>query len=622
MSLLDVRDLDVRFATPDGEVHAVRDLSFTLDKGETLGIVGESGSGKSQSVLSLLGLLAENGTVGGSASFEGRDLLRLPEAELRAIRGRRISMIFQDPMTSLNPYLTIADQMTQVVREHERSSQKAARARCLDMLEAVKIPEAAARLDRYPHELSGGMRQRVMIASSLLLNPDVLIADEPTTALDVTVQAQILDLMRDLNARFGTAIILITHDLGVVAGLCERLLVMHEGELKERGEVRDIFYRPEHPYTRALLKAVPRLDEDRAERLVSGRTEGAGRPDHKAAREGGAQPTLLSVEGLEVRFPVPGEGWLGRKRSLRAVDGVDLTLQWGETLGVVGESGCGKSTLARAILKLVPATAGRVCLLGRDLYEMDRKALRGMRREFQVIFQDPLASLNPRMTVGDIVSEPLWTHRPELDKAGVRQQVVEVLQRVGLSGAELNRYPHEFSGGQCQRIGIARALVLKPKVIVCDEPVSALDVSIQAQIINLLVDLQVELGLSLIFIAHDLAVVRHISDRVLVMYLGSVMEVSSREDLYRRPRHPYTRALISAVPIPDPDKERSRERELLFGDLPSPMDPPSGCRFRTRCRFAQERCRREVPELRQVGPGWVACHFAESLTSSDAGASA
>ena len=609
MSLLEVRNLDVRFDTPDGDVHAVRDLSFDLDQGETLGVVGESGSGKSQTVLSLVGLLADNGRSTGRAYFDGEDLLGLAPGELRRVRGRRISMIFQDPMTSLNPYLTIAQQMTEVVREHDGATRKAARARCLQLLEAVKIPDAESRLDCYPHELSGGMRQRVMIAASLLLNPQILVADEPTTALDVTVQAQILELMKDLNRRLGTAIVLITHDLGVIAGLCERVLVMHDGELKEQGSVRDVFYRPRHPYTKSLLQAVPRLDAERVERLA---------PVTGAAKSGAAaspsaplsDSSLLRVDDLRVHFPVRTGGWLARKQRLRAVDGVDLQLRPGETLGIVGESGCGKSTLARAILRLVPPTAGSVWLLGQSVGDLDKRALREMRRDAQVIFQDPLASLNPRMTVGNIVSEPLWTHFPELNADEVRAQVADVLQRVGLSGRELNRYPHEFSGGQCQRIGIARALVLKPKVIICDEPVSALDVSIQAQIINLLMDLQEEFGLALIFIAHDLAVVRHISHRIMVMYLGQIMEVASRQALYETPRHPYTRALISAVPIPDPDKERDRERELLPGDLPSPVDPPSGCRFRTRCRFAQEHCRTEVPQLRPLADSLVACHRA------------
>jgi peptide/nickel transport system ATP-binding protein len=596
MALLEVDKLNVRFATPDGEVHAVRDLSFTLEQSETLGIVGESGSGKSQTVMSLVGLLAANGRATGTARFAGRDLLALRPAELRAIRGRKIAMIFQDPMTSLNPYLTIEAQMTEVVRAHERVSRAAARARCLEMLNAVAIPEAAARLKRYPHELSGGMRQRVMIAASLLLEPEILVADEPTTALDVTVQAQILALLKDLQSRFRTAIVLITHDLGVVAGLADRVLVMHGGELKEQGAVRDVFYRPQHDYTRLLLKAVPRLDAPLAPLP--------------------AVPTrdpLIAVDGLRVHFSVPGAGWFSRSEMLRAVDGVELTLAPGETLGVVGESGSGKSTLARAILRLVPATAGSVTVLGREVAALSSAALSAIKRDLQVVFQDPLASLNPRMTVGDIVSEPLWTHRPELDAAAVRAAVVEVLRRVGLLGSELNRYPHEFSGGQCQRIGIARALVLRPKVIVCDEPVSALDVSIQGEIVRLLLELRAEFGLALVFIAHDLAVVRQISHRVMVMYLGRVMEVAHRDDLYARPRHPYTQALLGAVPLPDPDAERARAHPLLGGELPSPIRPPSGCRFRTRCPHVIERCAADVPALRTFRGSLVACHRAEDL---------
>jgi peptide/nickel transport system ATP-binding protein len=529
-------------------------------------------------------------------------------------------MIFQDPMTSLNPYLTVFEQMSQVVIEHEKVSKKAARGRCIEMLEAVRIPEAARRVDMYPHEFSGGMRQRVMIASALLCNPDLLIADEPTTALDVTVQAQILELMKDIRERFGTAIILITHDLGVVAGLCDRVLVMHQGEQKEAGDVEKIFYSPSHAYTRALLRAVPRLDERGVRRLATvgdsvGEVATDGfepADDPRPEPEVSALP-LLEVRNLKVHFPVPGEGLLARDRVLKAVDGIDFALRPGETLGVVGESGCGKSTLARAVLSLVPVTAGRVALLGEDLTGLDKRAMRRYRRDLQVIFQDPLASLNPRMTIGDIVAEPLATHFPSLSKSEQQQKVVSMLERVGLGAEHLNRYPHEFSGGQCQRIGIARALILEPSVVVCDEPVSALDVSIQAQIVNLLMDIQAEMKLSLIFIAHDLAVVRHISHRVLVMYLGHVAEIADRDDLYDRPRHPYTQALIKAVPIPDPKKERAKPFAPLQGDLPSPIDPPSGCPFRTRCPYAVERCAAEVPKLRMVGESLVACHEAERI---------
>ncbi|HRP34929.1 MAG TPA: ABC transporter ATP-binding protein [Gammaproteobacteria bacterium] len=624
MALLEVDKLNVRFHTPDGEVHAVRDLGFSLQRGETLGIVGESGSGKSQSMMSLIGLLASNGRASGSARFDGAELIGMPVAALRRIRGRRIGMIFQDPMTSLNPYMTVFEQMAQVLAHHEKLGRKQTRARCIQLLEKVHIPEAAKRVDMYPHEFSGGMRQRVMIASAMLCRPDLLIADEPTTALDVTVQAQILELMREVRRDFGTSIILITHDLGVVAGLCDRVLVMHGGEEKEAGPVDDIFYRPRHAYTRALLAAVPRLDRAEATRLASldaSATSADGTALQGAAAAAAAAPVvrrepdyaappLLVVDDLRVHFRLIPETTFARPRLLKAVDGVALDLRPGETLGVVGESGCGKSTLARAVLRLVPATTGRVCLLGEDITAKDKKAMRIHRRDMQVIFQDPLASLNPRMTVGGIIAEPLWTHFPAMPRREVRQKVEAMLGRVGLGPEHVNRYPHEFSGGQCQRIGIARALVLQPKLVICDEPVSALDVSIQAQIVNLLMDLQAEMNLSLVFIAHDLAVVRHISHRIMVMYLGRIAEIADRNALYEQPMHPYTQALIRAVPIPDPQKERAKPYAPLQGDLPSPVDPPSGCAFRTRCPIAVERCAIETPALRRVGEHRVACHEA------------
>ena len=614
MTLLAVDKLNVRFHTPDGEVHAVRDLGFELGRGETLGIVGESGSGKSQSMMSLIGLLASNGRASGSARFDGTELIGMPIEALRKVRGRRIGMIFQDPMTSLNPYMTVFDQMSRVLIHHEKLGKKATRKRCIELLDAVHIPEATKRVDMYPHEFSGGMRQRVMIAAAMLCRPDLLIADEPTTALDVTVQAQILELMRDVRRDFGTAIILITHDLGVVAGLCERVLVMHGGEEKESGPVDDIFYRPQHPYTRALLAAVPRLDKADISRLasLSAVAEGGPAADAPARRHEPdmAAPPLLKVDDLRVHFKLAPETAFAKARVLKAVNGVELELRPGETLGVVGESGCGKSTLARAVLRLVPATTGHVSLLGEDITDKDKKAMRIHRRDMQVIFQDPLASLNPRMTVGDIIAEPVWTHFPSMPRREVRQKVEAMLGRVGLGPEHINRYPHEFSGGQCQRIGIARALVLEPRLVICDEPVSALDVSIQAQIVNLLMDLQAEMKLALVFIAHDLAVVRHISHRIMVMYLGRIAEVADRNALYARPMHPYTQALIRAVPIPDPEKERNKPYAPLQGDLPSPVDPPSGCAFRTRCPIAVARCAVETPELRRIGDHMVACHEA------------
>jgi peptide/nickel transport system ATP-binding protein len=604
-SLLQVRGLGVSYNTEAGTLHAVWNLDFELNANETLGIVGESGSGKTQTALCLMGLLPENAHVSGRALFNEVDLLRLDERELNRIRGNAIAMIFQDPMTSLNPHLTIGRQMSWVLQRHRGVARADAMKQALQMLDAVRIPEALSRLSQYPHELSGGMRQRVMIATALLCKPRLLIADEPTTALDVTVQAQILELMGELQRELGTAILLITHDMGVVAGSCDRLLVMREGVMQESGSVSDVFYHPAAAYTRELLAAVPRLDETRQRRLAV-----IGEVSANLAVADSIEPgdTLLVVDDVQVHFSVAATGLFKPPQVLRAVDGVSFELRAGETLGIVGESGCGKSSLARGVLRLVELYAGRVSLLGDNLGALDAAALKAKRKQMQVIFQDPLASLNPRMTVGDIVAEPLRTHFPELSRAERAERVTAMLLKVGLQADHSFRYPHEFSGGQCQRIGIARALIPEPELIICDEPVSALDVSVQAQIINLLMDLQRDTGLALIFIAHDLAVVRHISHRVLVMYLGRVVEIADRESLYAAPRHPYTQALISAVPIPDPRLESSRDRTLLQGDLPSPLTPPSGCAFRTRCPLADELCARERPELRAVGDSLVACH--------------
>ena len=595
--LLQIEDLNISFATPDGPVEAVRGLSYDLRTGETLGIVGESGSGKSQSVLALMGLLAANGSVTGSALFEGREVLGLRESELNDIRGKRIAMIFQDPMTSLNPYLKIGNQMSQVLRLHEGMDRNSALRRCEEMLDAVHITEARRRLGMYPHELSGGMRQRVMIATALLCRPTLLIADEPTTALDVTVQAQILALMRELREEFSMSTIFITHDLGIVAGNCDRVLVMQNGLAVESGTTDEIFYSTKHDYTKALLAAVPRLDEA---------TAGINAGNRSAH-------SVLTAEDLSVHFRIAADGLFQAPTVLRAVEGVNIEVGARQTLGIVGESGCGKSTLARAILRLVDTASGRVVLLGRDLEGLDRDSLRMARRDMQLILQDPLASLNPRMTVRDIVTEPLETFHPELSKQERVARAAKILQRVGLEESMMNRYPHEFSGGQCQRIGIARALVLEPRLVVCDEPVSALDVTIQAQIVHLLKDLQSELGLSLIFIAHDLAVVRQISHRIVVMYLGRVVEIADRDDLYERPLHPYTRALIDSVPVPDPKIERARRGTVLEGDVPSPLELPTGCAFRPRCQHVVERCASEVPELRRVDQTIVACHRAGEI---------
>ncbi len=588
-ALLEVNNLNVSFATRDGPVHAVKDLSFQLAPGEVLGIVGESGSGKTQAAMAVLGLMADNGRVSGSICFEGQELVGMPDSALSAIRGARIAMVFQDPMTSLNPYLTIGAQMGLVLKRHRGLRGAAARKECVALLDAVQITDPASRLRMYPHELSGGMRQRVMIATALLCRPALLIADEPTTALDVTVQAQILALMAQLRVSFGTAILLITHDLGVAAGTCDRLLVMKKGECQEQGDIDDCFHQPKTAYARELLAAVPRLDAEPT------------RAPPVAAE------SVVTVEDLAVYYPVAQPGFLAAPKMLRALDGVSLELRPGETLGVVGESGSGKSTLARAVLRLVKPTQGTVCLLGRELAQLPENEVRESRRDMQLVFQDPLAALDPRMTVGEIIAEPLEVFDTSLSDAAVTAWVSEAMLQVGLDPEWRNRYPHQFSGGQCQRVGIARALILKPKLLVCDEAVSALDVTVQAQIVSLLLELQARLGLALIFISHDLAVVRRLSHRVMVMYLGKVMELADADELYRNPKHPYTRALMAAVPIPDPRLEKTRVKALAKGELPSPLAAAGGCAFRTRCSYVIERCGAEEPPLREVGTARVAC---------------
>ncbi|MEO8224259.1 MAG: ABC transporter ATP-binding protein [Gammaproteobacteria bacterium] len=588
-SLLEVNDLNVSFATRDGPVHAVKGLSFAIGPGEVLGIVGESGSGKTQAAMALLGLLADNGSASGSIRFEGAELVGLPDAAMSAIRGSRIAMVFQDPMTSLNPYLTVGAQMGLVLKRHRGLGGSAARAECLQLLTAVHITDPESRLDMYPHELSGGMRQRVMIATALLCRPALLIADEPTTALDVTVQAQILALMAELRVTFGTAILLITHDLGVAAGTCDRLLVMKNGECQEQGPIDDCFHNPKTAYARELLAAVPRLDAEPVR-----------------TRPADAEP-VVQITDLRMYYPVAQPGLFTPPKLLRALDGVSLELRPGETLGVVGESGSGKSTLARAVLRLVKPTGGRVCLLGRELASLPENEVRPSRRDMQLVFQDPLAALDPRMTIGQIIAEPLEAFEPSLSASVLTARVNEALVQVGLEPDWRNRYPHQFSGGQCQRVGIARALILKPKLLVCDEAVSALDVTIQAQIVALLVELQQRLGLAMIFISHDLAVVRRLSHRVLVMYLGKVMEMADAEEQYRAPKHPYTRALMAAVPIPDPRLEKARVKVMATGEVPSPLANIQGCVFRSRCGVAVERCRREEPPLVEFGTSKVAC---------------
>jgi peptide/nickel transport system ATP-binding protein len=570
--VLDVTGLTVTVRGEGGEREVVSDLSFSLAPGETLCIAGESGSGKSMTSLAVMGLLPQPAAhlARGSIRLDNIDLTKLTERGMQKIRGDRIAMIFQEPMTSLNPVLSVGRQIIEAIEVHKPLSRREARQRALEALKAVRIPDAERRLSQYPHELSGGMRQRVMIAMALALKPDVLIADEPTTALDVTVQGEVLELLRDLQREIGTSLILITHDMGVVAEMADRVIIMRNGRMVEEGRVLDIFASQQTDYTRELLAAVPRM-------RVGGAARQTAKPE--SAQDGAAlrndNSAVATVRDLQVRFDLRG-GFFGRvDRRVHAVDGVSFSIARNETLSLVGESGCGKSTTAKAIAGLVPYS-GDISVNRRSLSGLSAAERNAVRRDVQMIFQDPYASLDPRMRVGDLVAEPLLIHGIG-SKEERREQVASLFDRVGLSADQMDRYPHEFSGGQRQRICIARALALRPKLIIADESVSALDVSVQARVLKLLKDLQSEFGVAYLFISHDMAVVENISDRVAVMYLGQIVEMGTRDQVFSNPRHPYTRRLIEAVPIPDPKLRRARFARL-DSEIPSAVrrvgDPP------------------------------------------------
>ncbi|WP_082599074.1 ABC transporter ATP-binding protein [Yonghaparkia sp. Soil809] len=680
--LLSVRDLVTTFHTSDGPVQAVRGVSFDLSAGETLAIVGESGSGKSVTATSLMNMVRAPGRIeSGSITFKGVDVLAKSRDELRQMRGAAMSMIFQDPVAALDPLMRIRDQLGEAIRAHSAISASAANARAIELMHQVGIPDPEARLRDYPLAFSGGMSQRVMIAMALANDPEVIIADEPTTALDVTVQAQILDVLDTLNRDRGTAVILITHNLGVVAQLCQRVAVMYGGKIVETGPTAEVFANPQHPYTRDLLAATPKLSQPRDVPLVaiSGRPPtmrepiigcsyaprdplavarcfvdapalepGEGARRHACWVSDGTTPlplrpelaleieqapraaaargaVLLQVADLTKQFDGPRTRAFGRRQQVRAVDGVTFDVHQGETLGLVGESGCGKSTIAKLVLGVESPTGGSIRYAGQDSTVLSAAARRRYNRNVQIVFQNPMSALNPRRTVGSMLSEPLALQGMRGQELRDRRDAL--LELVGMDASIANRFPHEFSGGQRQRLVIARALAVDPQLIVCDEAVAALDVSLQAQIINLLKELQTRLGLSYLFIGHDLATVRHIADRIMVMYLGQIVEQGTAEQVTGNPQHPYTVSLLSAVPDPDPSA-LSRQRVILQGEVPTPLNPPSGCRFHTRCpigptmRTDREICRTEKPTADPEAEHGVACHFAGEFTLVGSGSSA
>ena len=634
--LIEVDDLRVHFPLEDETVKAVDGVSWHIDKGETLAVVGESGSGKSVTAMSLMRLTDYAGgkIMSGTVNFRRKnenviDLASSPQDVMRDIRGNDISMIFQEPMTSLNPVFTVGMQIAEAIVLHQGKTEQEALEMSLEMLKLVRIPEPEKQLTQYPHQLSGGMRQRVMIAMALSCRPSLLIADEPTTALDVTIQAQILDLIKMLQRDIGMSVMFITHDMGVVAEVADRVVVMLRGEKVEEGPALEVFHNPQHPYTKALLSAVPKLGSMTGRVMPAkfanvdvSRAEG----DEVKESQGGPElldvkdtvrrdaPPILEVKGLTTRFDIRKGIFGSATGRIHAVEGVDFSLQPGETLALVGESGCGKSTTGRSIIRLTQPTRGSVIFEGQELTGLSGKDMRPYRRQMQMIFQDPFASLNPRMNLLDLVGEPLLVNGVANRKER-SDRVADLLHLVGLRPEYMRRFPHAFSGGQRQRIVIARALALNPRLVVADEPVSALDVSVQAQVLNLLLDLQEQLKLTYLFVAHDLSVVRHISDRVAVMYVGRIVEMSPTDELFLAPKHPYTAALLSAVPVADP-RIRSK-MQPLEGDVPSPSNPPNGCHFHPRCPFATDLCRQKAPDLEEVQPNhFVACHRQAELALS------
>jgi peptide/nickel transport system ATP-binding protein len=684
--LLKVQNLKTQFMTERGLLKAVDGVSYDIHEGEIVGLVGESGCGKSVSQLSLLQLIPvpPGKIVGGKAIFEGQDLLQFEAngPKMRSIRGGKIAMIFQEPMTSLNPAMTIARQLTEVMQLHLNMDNHAARERSIELLGLVGIPDAERRLDDYPHQFSGGMRQRVMVAMAVSCNPRLIIADEPTTALDATIQAQLLELMKDIVVRFQMAMVLVTHNLGIVARYAQRINVMYAGRIVESGTVKEIWDNPLHPYTIGLLQCVPKLGkkltpiegapphlinmpptcpflprcryqtencgkEPRAELIFiegqhyvgchvdtrsvtptasipPGREKRFDTTLHVTARPemtcpgmlesgGNIKPwqddIILDVKDLRMYFPVTRGLFRRKVADVKAVDNISFKIKKGETFGLVGESGCGKTTVGRCAQRLYCPTEGQILFEGQDVTRLSENKLMTLRRKMAVIFQDPYGSLNPRINAGNIVGEPLKVHHLVSSNREYEEKVEGLFLMAGLDPSMTDRFPHEFSGGQRQRIAIARALAGDPSLIICDEPVSALDVSIQAQIINLLQELREKKeGLTYMFISHDLLTVQYISTRVAVMYLGRIVEIAASEELYDNTLHPYSRALLSAIPIPDPHLEEKRERIILQGDVPSPLNPPPGCNFHTRCPMAISECSQGVPPLRDIGNGHqVAC---------------